>query len=373
MNIVFIGQKGITTRAGGVERHVEELARQLVLAGHQVTAYVRPQYTSRELHSFDGIRLTHLPTIKTKHLDATIHSLLASVHVLFQDVDVINYQAIGPAFFSFIPRLFKPGVTIILTNHGIDWKREKWGRFASWFLRLAERVSVRCADRIVCVSSATADYYKETYGINAAYIPNGVYIPAYIPDPEQLPAGLTRGDYVLFMARLVPEKGCHYLIEAFKGLSTGKKLVIAGGSSMTDRYVDELHALAAGDDRIRFIGSVSGKTWADVFAGCYLFVQPSDLDATSFSILEAMSFGKPVLVSDIPENRALIGSHGFTFTAASVGDLRAKLQELLAQPDTVARMGALSRSYVMHHFDWEHIASQYILIYKHALGMKQKK
>lgn len=373
MKIALIGQKGITTHGGGVERHVEELARLFVLEGHRVFAYVRPQYTPRDIKTMNGIELIHVPTIKTKHLDAGIHSLLASIDVLFRDVDVINYQAIGPAFFSIIPRVFKPKAKIILTNHGIDWKRQKWGIGARIFLKLAERISAYAADAVICVSSATAQYYRDTYGINAIYIPNGVSVPTYRPNIEQLPHDLIANRYILFMARLVPEKGCHYLIEAFKRLDTDMHLVIAGSSSMTDTYVAHLMDMARSDDRIRFIGNVTGKTWADVFAGAYLFVQPSDLDATSFSILEAMSFGRAVLVSDIQDNRALIGKNGFTFSAANVDDLRDKLAYLIAHPDEVARVGTTARSYVLQRYDWERIASQFMLVYKKAMTSPHKR
>src|SRR4030042_2626403 len=247
MRIYFIGQKGIPALGGGPERHVEELAKRLVAQNHEVFVYTRPNYTARGLKEYQGSKLISLPTIKTKHLDATVHSFLASIHLLFQKVQVVNYQAIGPAIFSIIPKIFRPNIKIIVTNHGIDWQRAKWGKFAKLFLRVAEWVSVYTADKIVCVSPQTVEYYRQKYEIEAEYIPNGVNdyqldLTDIIPEFD-----LAANKYILFISLFVPEKGGHYLIEAFKNLKTDYKLVIAGASSHTNKYVEYLKKLAAND------------------------------------------------------------------------------------------------------------------------------
>jgi lipopolysaccharide/colanic/teichoic acid biosynthesis glycosyltransferase len=364
MRIYFIGQKGIPALGGGPERHVEELAKRLVAQNHEVFVYTRPNYTARGLKEYQGSKLISLPTIKTKHLDATVHSFLASIHLLFQKVQVVNYQAIGPAIFSIIPKIFRPNIKIIVTNHGIDWQRAKWGKFAKLFLRVAEWVSVYTADKIVCVSPQTVEYYSQKYEIEAEYIPNGVNdyqldLADLIPEFD-----LAANKYILFMSRLVPEKGGHYLIEAFKNLNTDYKLVIAGASSHTNKYVEYLKKLASNDERIIFTGNVTGELWQKIMSNAYLFVQPSELEAAAFSILEAMSFKRAVLASDIPDNLALVQNYGFTFKSKDVNDLQAKLEYLLANPDLVKVRGEEAKQYVADKFNWEKIAQKYIDLYQ---------
>ena len=368
MKIAFIGQKGIPAQWGGVEKHVDELAHIYIEKNHEVLAYVRAHYTDMDMKDYDGIRLIHVPTIKGKHLDAGVHSLLSSMHVLFQDVDVINYQAIGPAFFSFIPKLFKPGVKIVVTNHGIDWQRKKWGVLGKTFLKLAEKVSVWTADELICVSPETVDYYKKNYGADAKYIPNGVRVQEIIHKDKIDKFGLTSGKYILFMARLVPEKGCHYLIEAFKQIDTDFNLVIAGDAAYDETYGEALHELAEDDPRIIFTGNITGTDWAEVFSNSYLFVQPSELDAAAFSILEAMSFKKAVLVSDIPDNIRLIKGHGISFQNKNTDDLRNKLEWLINNPDTVNEIGEKGYDYVVRTFNWNTIADKYLHNYLEIPG-----
>lgn len=364
MYIYFIGQKGIPALGGGPERHVEELAKRLVANGHQVFAYTRPYYTDKGLKDYQGIKLISLPTIKTKHLDATLHTFLASVHLLFQKVNVVNYQAIGPAVFSIIPKIFRPNIKIIVTNHGLDWQRAKWGTVAKFMLKVAEWVSVYTADKIVCVSEQTKEYYKEKYDIDAEYIPNGVNQPEIWNGNKIEEFGLEAGKYILFMARLVPEKGAHYLIEAFKNIQTDYKLVIAGASSNTDEYVESLKQLAANDSRIVFTGNVTGKIWEKIMSGAYLFTQPSEIEAASFSILEAMSFKKAVLVSDIPENLIMVQNHGLTFRNTDVADLQAKLEYMLANPELVTERGESAQQYVLETFNWDTITNKFTNLYQ---------
>ncbi len=364
MNIYFIGQKGLPAVGGGPERHVEELAKRLVAQGHDVFAYTRPFYSDKGLKEYQGIKLISLPTIKTKHLDATLHTFLATMHLLFQKVNVVNYQAIGPAIFSIIPKIFRPNIKIIVTNHGLDWQRAKWGPVAKLFLKLAEWVSVYTADKIVCVSEQTKEYYKEKYDVEAEYIANGVNQPEIWTGDKIEEFNLQAGKYILFMARLVPEKGAHYLIEAFKNINTDFKLVIAGASSNTDQYVKSLEQLAAKDSRVVFTGNITGKIWAKVMSGAYLFVQPSEIEAASFSILEAMSFQKAVLVSDIAENLVMVQNHGFTFKSTDVADLESKLKYMLANHDLVNERGLAAQKYVVETYNWETITNKFINLYQ---------
>ena len=214
---------------------------------------------------------------------------------------MVHIHAEGPAFFCWIPKLF--GKRVVSTIHGIDWQREKWrSGFGSKFIHQGEKNAVKYADEVIVLSKGVQDYFKKTYGRETHFIPNGVNRPQ-IREAKLIrdDFGLEKDSYILFLGRLVPEKGIRYLVEAFKNVKTDKKLVIAGGSSDTDSFMEELKELAKGDDRILFTGFVQGAMLDELYSNAYIYTLPSDLEGMPLSLLEAMSYGNCCLVSDIPE------------------------------------------------------------------------
>ncbi|MDO8624918.1 MAG: glycosyltransferase family 4 protein, partial [Candidatus Diapherotrites archaeon] len=246
MRIFLIGQKGIPAHGGGIERHVEELATRLVREGHEVLAYARRHYTDSSRTHVHGVRVVHLPTLHFKHLDAIVHTLLASIHVLFQRADIIHYHAIGPASLLWIPRLLNPRATIVFTFHCQDYHHQKWNWFARTALRIGEAIGCRFAHHVITVSKTLTDYAWAAYQVPTTYIPNGAVAEATharATARQMNTFGLARQEYVLAVARLVRHKGIHDLIAAYQTLSTKKKLVIVGDGAFTDDYVRELHTL----------------------------------------------------------------------------------------------------------------------------------
>ena len=235
--IAMIGHKRIPSREGGVEIVVDELSARLVAKGYQVDAYNRSGYhvsgkefDERRGKVYKGIRLITIPTFNHKKLNAIVYSFLATIRALFGGYDVIHYHAEGPCVMLRIPKLF--GIPTVATIHGLDWQRSKWGNFASKILKLGEETAARYADEVIVLSRNVQAYFEETYQRKTVYIPNGIHRPKqYQPEMIQEKYGLQGDDYILFVARIVPEKGIHYLIRAFYGIRTDKKLVIAGGSS----------------------------------------------------------------------------------------------------------------------------------------------
>lgn len=371
--IAVVGSKGIPATFGGIERHVAELTSCLVTRGYSVRVYCRPYYSnvSGEYH---GVVLVTLPTIYTKHLDAITHSFLSTVHALFSGVDIIHYHAQGPSVLAFLPRLL--GVRTVVTVHGLDWKREKWNRTASSLLRFGEYASAKFPDRTIVVSRALEQHYEEKYGKDVSYIPNGLALRQPLA-PKQITRmfGLRGRDYVLFVGRLVPEKGCHYLIDAFRGLRTDLRLVIAGGSSHTDEYVSRLHEEGKEDPRVLFTGYVHGEVLTELYSNAYIYTLPSDLEGLSLSLLEALSLGGAVLASDIPENEEILidsdlPPRGITFHRGSSADLRDKLAQLLARPDEAERLRALGRAFVAERYNWNRIADATSQVYLTVLGLE---
>ncbi len=373
MRIAFIGQKGLPAKNGGVEKHVEEIAQRMVKLGHEVFVYVRNNYTPKDLTEFEGIKLIHLPSIWTKHLDAISHSFLASVHALFCNYDVVHYHGIGPAFFAWLPKFFKPKTKVIATFHYQDYHHKKWNAFAKFCLRLGERVSCTVTDQTIAVGSALALVVEKKYGRQAVIIPNGSDI-SYSQDIDAISQwGLKDKKYILSVGRLAKPEGVHFLIEAFKQLedtskiSNNFKLVIVGEGLYGDDYVKYLRTISEGRANIIFVGSQKGESLEQFFSHAYLFVEPSNSSKISIALLEAMSCGLTPLVADLQENKEVIEENGFLFAANSIVDLRDKLAFLLSRNDEVRRVGQRARKKMEEKYSWDSIVKRTLEIYRNAV------
>ena len=331
MNIAMIGHKRIPGREGGVETVVEMLSSRLSEQGHHVTAYNRARRGEKILRQYKGVRLKRVPTINRKHLDAPVYSLLATLHALFGGYDVLHYHAAGPCLMLWLPKLL--GCRTVATLHGLDWQRAKWGRIASWFLRLGERSAVRHADEVIVLTESMQAYLAAQYGRKSHVIPNGVETPDLCPSAAPLARfGLMPGEYVLFLARLVPEKGLHTLLDAFADVHTNLRLAVAGEGTHTAVYERTVRAKGAGDGRVVFTGFVEGAEKAALYHYTRAYVLPSEVEGQPLALLEAMSHGCPCLVSDIDANRDACQGFAHTFRQGDAHSLRQALQSMLDNP-----------------------------------------
>lgn len=367
MKIAMIGQKGVPATYGGIERHVEELATRLVQRGHEVSVYCRMHYT-RTRGTHRGIHLIRHPTIKTKHMDAISHCTMASVDALFREFDIVHYHALGPSLFALLPRAV--GKRSVVSIHGLDWQREKWGRFARSFLKFCEGPAVRFPDRTIVVSRTLRDYFADRFSIEPVFIPNGTPIPEPRPLAKLKKHGLHEGRYLLFVGRLVPEKGCHTLIEAFNRLDTDAKLVMAGGSSFSSDYVESLKRMAEGNDRIIMLDYVYGDVLEELWSNAYVVVHPSVLEGLSIALLEALSFGKCVLVSDIPENLEVAESCAVTFRTRDVDHLESQMRALLDDPELVGSFEVRCREHIRENYSWDVVVDGVEKVYADLLGVR---
>lgn len=361
MRIAMIGQKGVPATHGGVERHVEELGSRLVERGHDVVVFTRPGYTDPSLREHRGMRLVSLPTVPTKHLDAFVHSVLASVRVWGGAPDVVHYHAVGPCLASPLARL--RGRCVVATIHGQDWRRAKWGSAASAILRLGEWMALAVPHRTIPVSEALAGEYQ-CRGKDVTHVPNGVTVmpgddPAYLRS-----LGLRPGKYVLYAGRLVPEKGAAYLVEAWERIGAPMPLVVAGGGSFTDDYVTELEAHRS--ERVLFPGHVGGSRFSALLRNAALFALPSDLEGLPLVLLEALACGVPVLASDIAPNREVLRGRGECFAAGDVGSLASALVGCLSRLDEEHGRAALAREQVMAEYDWDRVVELTEAVYAEA-------
>ncbi|MFC1598721.1 glycosyltransferase family 4 protein [Patescibacteria group bacterium] len=375
MKIYFIGQKGIPAIYGGVERHVENLATRLVKEGNEVFVYARKHYTPQDLAEYQGVNLIHLPTIKTKHLDAIMHTFLATLDVLRKDADIIHYHAIGPSSLLWIPKLLKRKAKVVSTFHSDDRNHRKWGYLAKKCLGFGAYISVKFPHKTIGVSQYQCNVNGQEFKGELEYIPNGV--PEAHPVAPQLITekwGLQGNDYILAVSRLIKHKGIHHLIRAYSALKdTDKKLVIAGDSNFTDDYVRYLKDLAGDNKNIIFTGNQSGQSLAELYSNAYLFVQPSEAEGLSIALLEAMSYGKAVLSSDIEPNREATADIGLSFRNKSISDLNQKMQYLLDHPEFVEQIGKKLQARVLVEYNWECITKKTNDLYKELVKETGKK
>lgn len=373
LRIAMLGHKRIPSREGGVEIVVSELAKRMVFEGHSVTAYNRKghhvsgaDFDGQKLKEYCGVRLKNVFTIDKKGLAAMTSSFFASLRAAFGHYDVVHFHAEGPCAMLWLPKLF--GKRCIATIHGLDHKRAKWGKFASWYILRGEKCAVKHADEIIVLSKGVKDYFLDTYGRETVFIPNGVTKPEVIETAEiEEKFSLKRDDYILFLGRLVPEKGLRYLIEAYKSVKTDKKLIIAGGSSDTRDFEQELKEMAASDNRISFTGFVEGNTLEELYSNAYIYVLPSDLEGMPLSLLEAMSYGNCCLTSSIEECASVIGEFGVTFKKSDVEDLKNKLQMLCDSPETVFEYKAKAGDYICEKYNWDEVTRKTLSLYGASL------
>lgn len=370
--ICYLGHKKLD-RSGGIEVVVTELTTRMVALGYDVTCYNRKGHhvsgkefddsSMENLKEYKGVKIKYVPTIQAKGLAAMSSSFFAALRAAFGRYDVVHFHAEGPCAMLWLPKLF--GKRCIATVHGLDHQRAKWGKLARTYIMLGEKCAVKFADEIIVLSQGVQDYFKDTYGRETRFIPNGVNRPA-VCEAKQIKEkfSLDKDSYILFLGRLVPEKGLRYLIQAYKNIKTDKKLVIAGGASDTDEFMSELKAMAAGDNRIVFTGFVQGRLLEELYSNVYVYTLPSDLEGMPLSLLEAMSYGNCCLTSDIAECAEVVEDKAVTFAKSNVAALREKLQMLCDHPEMVEKYKGAATDFICQKYNWDDVVERTLELYE---------
>ncbi len=375
LKIAMFGHKRMPSREGGIEVVVTELSTRMAALHHSVTCFNRSghhvsgqEFDTAKLNEYKGVRLKSVWTLDKKGLAAMSASVSAAFRAAFGKYDIVHIHAEGPAFMCWLPKWL--GKRVIVTIHGLDWARAKWGKFASWYIRSGEKNAVRFADEIIVLSPGVQSYFRETYQRETVFIPNGV-VRVQKREAEEIKKqwGLEKDSYVLFLGRLVPEKGVHYLLEAWRNIKTDKKLVIAGGSSDTQDYSNRLKALAG--DNVIFTGFQQGRVLEELYSNAYIYVLPSDLEGMPLSLLEAMSYGNCCLVSSIEECTQVVEDHAAVFEKGNVRSLQETLQGLMDRPDETARYQAGAADFICRKYDWDDVVSRTLALYKGELHVRQ--
>jgi len=370
MKIAVIGSKGLPAKQGGIEHHCEEIYPRIVEHGHSVDLFARSSYTGDiSLHQYDfqGVQVVSLPCFDLlKGMDALLSSALGAIASSGTRYDIIHFHAIGPALFSWLPRITSTA-KVVVTCHGLDWQRAKWNKGSSYLLRLGERAAVRFADQLIVVSEELRSYFKETYGRETIYIPNA---PSNLgeSDPDfsyGSSLGLKQGRYILFLGRLVPEKCPDLLIKAFQAIEASDwKLVLVGGTSDTSEYTSQLIEMVEKSKNIVFTGELKGARLAEVIRGSGLFVLPSELEGLPLAMLEAMQEGVPVLASDIPVHKQLVGKErGILFPVGDVKSCVSCLDWAIHHTHELAAMAKNAQEYVQTYYNWDDITTRTLNLY----------
>lgn len=371
IRVAMIGQKRIPSREGGIEIVVEELATRMAKKGLKVTCYNRSgkhaldkDQKVEDLKEYKGVSLKKVLTIDKKGLAAMTSSFFGAIKILFSKNNVVHFHAEGPSAMIPIIKFFSRK-KVIVTIHGLDWQRAKWGGFATKYIKFGEKMAAKYADEIIVLSENVQNYFMDTYNRKTNFIPNGVNKPEIIEvEIIKEKYNLEKDDYILFLGRIVPEKGIHYLIDAYKKLKTNKKLVIAGGASDTSEYFVELKSKCQDNDNIIFTGFIQGKELEELYSNAYIYVLPSDLEGMPLSLLEAMSYKNCCLTSDIAECKTVMEDKGIVFEKSNIKQLQEKLQNLLDNVDIVNKLKNESQEFILKKYNWNNIVDATLKLYE---------
>ena len=349
-------------RGGGIETYTREVGRRLAARGHEVTVY-STRGKDECVNEFEGMRFVWLPKVKPHWAEKCGGALVAARLALRKETpDIFHLHSVVAG--SLAPLLRSKGAPCIVQMHGIEWLRSRWGIVAKGMLKAMERASLASADATTAVSQTQCEYFKSHYNLDCEYIPTAADVKDFASPKLICDMGIRPRKYVLFAARLVPEKGAHYLIEAFKRLSTDQHLIIAGEAPAAGGYGRQLLDMAKGDNRIRFLGRIQGRLLEELFSNATLFAQPSEIEGLSIGLIEGMSYGTPCLSSDIPENREVVGSAALLFRNKDVDDLERQMNWAFSNVSATTRLAAQGRLRVQELFTWERVVDQLEALYK---------
>ena len=387
MRIAMLGHKRIPSREGGVEIVVEELATRMAALGHEVTVYNRKgshvagikneQKEYGKNYDYKGVKVKTAFTLPQKSLNAIVYSFFATAKACFSGADIIHFHAEGPCFMIPLAKLF--GKRCVATIHGLDWQRAKWGGFATKFLLFGEKMAAKHADEVIVLSGGVKQYFEDTYKRETIVIPNGIAKPEF-QDANKITYkwGLHREQYLLFLARLVPEKGVHTLLEAYEKSGVKIPLVIAGGSSHSNEYCQKIEYMAEKinaeaskshtGQKVIMTGFVQGKELEELYSNAMLYILPSEIEGMPLSLLEAMSYGNFCLTSDIPENTDVTEDYGFSFISGDVNSLSEKLVKLSAQADSLRDSEKYTREsiqkFILGKYNWDNVTKRTLACYE---------
>jgi len=369
IKVFVLGLRGFPGVQGGVEKHCEELYPRLVRMGCEVIVATRSPYIpkARQVKEWKGVKFLHLPALKNKYLEAITHSLLGVMVARMHSPDILHIHAIGPSILT--PMVKALGLRVVVTHHGPDYLRKKWGRFARIVLTAGETMACKFADGVIVISKTVRGMLVNKYGRrDLEFIPNGVNFPGVLPPGETLRKyRLQPGEYVFTASRFVPEKGLHDSIAAYRKVKKPDfKLVIAGDADHEDVWSRKIKRTARKDGRIILTGALFGEPLEELYSNAGLFVLPSYHEGLPIALLEAMSYRLPVLASDIPANLEVELPHHRYFPVGDVDRLSERMVALFRQGIS-GEESRKQRALLKKNYNWDRIAERTRELYRNIL------
>ena len=355
MRIALLGTRGIPGRYGGFETFAEELSARLAGRGHQVTVYCRSHYATPGLRACRGAGLVVLPTIRSKHLDTPVHTLLSCLHLAARRTDAAIFCNAANAVFTAGARVL--GIPTVLNVDGLERNRRKWGRAARAWYRYSERLSTICPDAVVSDARVIQRYYRERYGFETRYIAYGAPCGPARTNEALDKLGLRPQEYLLYVSRFEPENNALLVVREFERSATNRTLVMVGDAPYAEAYIKRVRATR--DARIVFPGAIYGTAYAELQSHCLGYIHATEVGGTHPALIEALGRRCAVLYLDTPENREAAGTAGLPFTAGA-GSLRARVDELCdVSAETLGELRANAGREAAARYDWEAVTDEY--------------
>jgi glycosyltransferase involved in cell wall biosynthesis len=359
VKLAILGTRGIPAAYGGFETFAEELAARLAARGHDVTVYARPGGVAARVPEHRGAKVRLLPTIPTKYLDTVVHTFLSALDASVRSYDAVLVCNGVNALVCRLPRLLGAKTRVVLNVDGLERNRRKWNAAGKLVYALSERLSCVLPDAVVTDAAEIRRYYEERYGKDSCFIPYGSDLPAPKGHATLDRLGLVPGGYVLYVSRFEPENNPDAVVRGFRGFASDLKLVLVGSAPYAAKLIGDVRALAAEDPRVVLPGAVYGEGYRELLANAAAYVHATEVGGTHPALIEAMGFGRPLLVNDTPENREAAGSAGLYFRAADPATLTEALSRLFSAPDARKRLGEEARLRALSLYRWDDVADRY--------------
>lgn len=355
MKIAIMGIRGIPANYGGFETFAEELGWRLAARGHEITVYGRSHYVDPNLATYRGVRLSVLPTVRTKYFDTVVHTSLCALDSLSKNYDCVLICNAANAIFSWVPRI--SGARVVLNVDGLERKRKKWNAAGRFYYRVSERLATLLPNAIVTDAVAIQEYYRSRYGTDSTFIPYGATVEHDASEGTLARLGLESKRYFLYVSRLEPENNAHLVIRGYEKTDTRLPLVIVGDAPYSQDYVARLKTTR--DPRIRFAGAVYGSGYHELQANALCYVHATEVGGTHPALVEAMGHGNAVIVHDTVENREVVGEAGILVDMNEEAKLAEALQGMADGKFDLHRLGTLAQQRVQTDYSWDAITTAY--------------
>jgi len=368
MKIAAFGLRSVPPREGcaGADKFASELFPRLVRNGHDVLVYNRLYPGQNRLgDTYQGVRIKYFRTVHTKGLDTLVHSCKSTLRAIFKDrPDIVHIQNGGNSIWAILLRL--AGIKVVISQDGIDWNRDKWPWYGRLYLRLSALITAHIPNAVIFDNVFAKEHFENRFGKKFDFVPFGSDVSEFANDDAIFKRlGIKAKDYFLFVGRFIPDKGLHYLLPAFKMVSTEKKLVLVGGSPNPSDY--EKKILSTDDKRIIFPGYVYGEDSLRLMKNAYCYIQPSDVEGLSPVILNVMGLGTPIICSDIKENIYAVSEDAILFRKGDIISLKEGIERALDTPEEIFQSAERARTRVLATFSWDKVTSEHEAIFNNLL------